>query len=614
MRRYLDFARFLRRFRVSDQTFLIGVAVLIGVVVGCGTYVFELMLKGAELFFFHTLPAWLGEGRHVWVLAPFAGGALLAPFILAFPKEATEDGVPATMVAVALRNGFMKWSQAVLRMVMSAITLGSGGSAGSEGPIIQIGSALASGIGQTLRVSGNRLRIIAACGAAAGLASIFNAPIAGVLFALEVVLGEFNVSSFSPIVIASVVATAFSRAFLHEESLLHLPFHESFRAAEIPLYALLGMAAGIVSVVFTKTMHGMERFFHHRVGGPRALKPALGGLVVGLIGLGCPEVYGYSYEPILQAINGEMLLGALALLVAVKVVATAFTLGSGGSGGILCPSLFIGATLGSFLGMVFQHFFPELVLSPGAYGVVGMGALLGAVVQAPMMAIIMVFELTNEYTVILPMMAACIIATVVHKGLAHGSIYTLGLARKGIDINAGREMGILSSLTVRDILEPEAVTLPATASYDAVLQKLLKGSGNYVYVVDEQGSLEGVISFTDLKEFVFEEGLNGLVLARDLANKDLVYVTPDETLASSLNKFSFIDMEQLPVVEVNGARRLRGVLTRSRLLKAYHQEMQKRMLMHPADQPEERTIRQSTEKQPWSLTKTGFKSSSVISG
>jgi len=158
------------------------------------------------------------------------------------------------------------------------------------------------------------------------------------------------------------------------------------------------------------------------------------------------------------------------------------------------------------------------------------------------------------------------------------------------------------------------VTLPATASYDAVLQKLLKGSGNYVYVVDEQGSLEGVISFTDLKEFVFEEGLKGLVLAKDLANKDLVYVTPEETLASSLNKFSFIDMEQLPVVEVNGSRRLRGVLTRSRLLKAYHQEMQKRMLMHPADQPEERTIRQSTEKQPWSLTKTGFKSSSAISG
>ncbi len=605
----------LRQFRISDQTFLIIVAVLIGVVVGAGTYLFELLLEGAHTFFFEVFPSWWDESPHAVVFAPFLGGLLLAPFVLMFPKEATEDGVPATMVAVALRNGFMKWTQSFLRMVMSAITLGSGGSAGSEGPIIQIGSALASGIGQFLRVSGNRLRIIAACGAAAGLACIFNAPIAGVLFALEVILGEFNVSSFSPIVIASVVATAFSRAFLHEESLLHLPFHESFQAAEIPLYAVLGIVAGVVSVLFTKTMHGMEHFFHEHVRGHKAVKPALGGIVVGLIGLGCPQVFGYSYEPILQAINGEILFGTLALLVVAKIVATAFTLGSGGSGGILCPSLFIGATLGSFCGAVFHHFFPGVVLSPGAYGVVGMGAFLGAVVQAPMMAIIMVFELTNEYTVILPMMAACIIATVVHKGVLHGSIYTLGLAKQGVDIHAGREMGILSSLTVKDILDPDVVTLPATASYEEVLEKFFKSHGNYIYVVNDDGSLEGVISFSDLKEFVFEDGLKGLVLAKDLANKDLVYVTPEETLASSLNKFSFIDMEQLPVVEVNGARRLRGVLTRSRLLKAYHQEMQRRMLMHAGDHlTESSTTRQSAEEQSWSLAKTGFKSSSAISG
>lgn len=576
----------LRRFEVSDQTFLILLATVVGVVVGGGTYVFERMLEYAGLIFWTVLPS-LGGNRTLWLLiTPCIGALFLAPFIRFFPKDATTDGVPATMEAVALRNGFMRWPSSFLRMIMSSLTLGSGGSAGSEGPIIQIGSALASGVGQFFRVSGNRLRVIVACGAAAGLASIFNAPIAGVLFALEVVLGEFNVQSFSPIVISSVVATAFSRAHISHGQVIHTMTYHPGSMWEIVFYALMGVVAGTVAVIFVRILAWTEGFFEKRIHLHRALKPAVGALGVGAIGLFYPQVFGYSYTPIYEAVTGQFSLVMLAVLVGMKILATAFTLGSGGSGGILCPSLFIGAMLGGACGQFFQAAFPHMVTDAGAYAIVGMGAMLGAVVQAPMTAIIMVFELTNEYTVILPMMASCILATLVQKTILNGSIYTLSLSRKGIDIDAGREIGILSSLRVRDIMDEHFTAVPPGASYESVLRKCLTGTSNYLYVVDDDNRLEGVISFSDLKEFVFEEELKDLVLARDLANQNLVCVTPDESLASSLNKFSFIDMEQLPVVDrLDGKIEMKGVITRNQLLRAYRQEMLKRVVSQDQRQP-----------------------------
>ncbi len=616
--RYL---KLLRRLEISDQTFMIAIAVVVGVVVGLGSLAFDFALEFSSHLFWHLIPEWFGEGCH-WciVFIPAVGGLLLAPFIKAFPKEAMTDGVPATMEAVALKNGFMRWSNALLRIVMSALTLGSGGSAGSEGPIIQIGAALASGVGQVIRVSGNRLRVITACGAGAGLASIFNAPIAGVLFSLEVVLGEFNVHTFSPIVISSVIATAFSRAFIHHEPLLQLPPFSVSSPWEISLYALLGIIAGLVSITFTQTMHGVEHIFKHQVRLPAYFKPALGGLAVGFMGMFYPQIFGYSYVPISRAIDGQIILSTLVILVLLKIVATAFTLGSGGSGGVLCPSLFLGATLGSACGALFHQWLPDIAVSQGAYGVVGMGAMLGAVVQAPMTAIIMVFEMTNEYQVILPMMTSCILAALVHKAALKGSIYSLSLARKGIDIEAGREMGILSSLRVRDIMEPSNAIVSFAASYQEVFEALLQNKGNYLYIVDENDDLEGVISFSDMKEFVFEEDLRDLVVARDVANHDLVYVKPDESLASSINKFSFIDMEQLPVVEVrNGSRKLCGIITRSRLMKAYHQEMAKRVFIQNGPQDMGTTTLkeeelEEDEEQAWSAAEAKIKARSFVSG
>ena len=571
---------FFRRYKLSDQTFLIIVAVIVGFLGGLGSIFFEKLIELGQHFFFEIAPHIVGNPKWLIILIPALGAVFLAPLIYFFPVEAKSDGVPATMEAVALKGGIIKVRTFSTRMLASAITLGSGGSAGKEGPIIQIGASIGSAVGQFFKVSGERMRVMVGCGAAAGLAAIFNAPIAGVLFALEVVLGEFSVHSFSPIVISSVVATAVSRAWLVEGAALKLPPYQLFSYWEIGFYALLGIAAGVVSVCFTKALHKVEELFHRHAPVKTHWQPILGGLVVGMIGFFFPQILGCGYAPILEAIQGNFLWNTMLALLVLKIIATAFTLGSGGSGGILYPCLFMGATLGGILGYAFNLLAPGIAPSAGGYALVGMGAVLGAAVQAPMAAIMMGFELTGSYAVILPLMTACVLATVVHRRIMRHSIYTQALVDRGIDISAAREMGVLTILTVADVMSREVPKIPSNLPYNEVVRLCLTGQGNYLYTTDEEDNLEGVISFQDIKEFIYDDQLNGLVFAGDLANRDVVYVTPDETLASSLNKFSYIDMEELPVVgSHDGFRRLVGIITRSELMKIYRKEMLRRVMI-----------------------------------
>jgi CIC family chloride channel protein len=575
--RLLDF---FRRYRLSDQTFLIIVAAIVGFLGGLGSIFFEKLIKLGEYFFFELVPHILGNPYWLVILIPAFGAVFLAPLIYFFPVEAKSDGVPATMEAVALKGGIIKVRTFCTRMLASAITLGSGGSAGKEGPIIQIGASIGSAVGQFFKVSGARMRVLVGCGAAAGLAAIFNAPIAGVLFSLEVVLGEFSVHSFTPIVISSVVATAVSRAWLMEGAALKLPPYTLFSYWEIGFYVLLGIASGVVSVGFTKALHGVERLSHRHGPLKTHWQPIIGGLVVGMIGFFFPQILGCGYSPIIQAIEGNFLWNILLALLVLKIIATAFTLGTGGSGGILYPCLFMGAMLGGIMGFGFHALAPGIAPSAGGYALVGMGAVLGAAVQAPLAAIMMGFELTGSYAVILPMMTACVLATVVHRRLMSHSIYTQALVDRGIDISAAREMGVLTSLTVADVMHREVPRIPGNMPYNEVVQLCLKGQGNYLYTTDAEDNLEGVISFQDIKEFIYDDQLNGLVYARDIANRDVVYVTPDESLASSLNKFSYIDMEELPVVgSDDGFRRLLGIITRSELMKIYRKEMLRRVMI-----------------------------------
>ncbi|MBW2619644.1 MAG: chloride channel protein, partial [Deltaproteobacteria bacterium] len=334
-----------------------------------------------------------------------------------------------------------------VKSLASAISIAIGGSVGREGPIVQIGSAIGSSLGQVFRVSPNRMRVLVGCGAAAGIAATFNAPLAGMIFALEIILGEFAIATFSPIVLSAVMATAISRHYLGDYPAFLVPEYQLVSLWELIFYAILGLAAGVVAVGFTTTLYKFEDLFDLWKR-PDYLKPIVAGLAIGLLGLAFPWVLGVGYGGINLALAGQMSWWLLLMLVGVKIVATSMTIGGGMSGGIFAPSLFIGAMLGGAYGQLVHALFPEITASSGAYAIVGMGALVAGTTHGPLTAFLILFEMTGNYKIILPLMSACILATLMASQIKKESIYTLKLIRRGVNIRAGQEVNLLRSLTV----------------------------------------------------------------------------------------------------------------------------------------------------------------------
>jgi len=333
------------------------------------------------------------------------------------------------MEAVALKGGVIRKRVVFVKTLVSAISISTGGSVGREGPIVQIGSAIGSTLGQLLKVSQDRMRALVGCGAAAGIAATFNAPIAGSMFALEVILGDFGLATFSPIVISSVVATAVSRAFLGDIPAFIVPAYELVSAWEFPLYFVLGLFCAAGGVTFTKVLYRIEDLFDD-FKFPEYLKALIGGMILGAGGLFFPQVLGVGYGAIDLALMQKLAWWLFLVLAVVKMLATAITIGSGGSGGIFAPSLFLGAMAGAFFGAVVHQLFPGMTASPGAYSLVGMGAVVSATTHGPLTAILILFEMTGNYKIILPLMLSCIVATIFARQLMKESIYTLKLVRR----------------------------------------------------------------------------------------------------------------------------------------------------------------------------------------
>jgi CIC family chloride channel protein len=450
---------------------MVVVAVALGFVGAAGAIVFRILIRLFQGVFFggaggllEVIDAGLfadpvdplerarGLAAHWRVLIPALGGLVVGPLIYFFAREAKGHGVPEVMEAVALRGGVMRRRVAALKTLVSAISIGSGGSVGREGPIVQIGSAAASWIGQLLRVPPRQLRTMVGCGAAAGIAATFNAPIAGALFAVEIVIGDFAVSQFSPIVISSVVATVVSRLFLGNHPAFRVPEYDLVSPFELGAYMLVGVVAGLVALAFIRAMAASEDIFE-RMPIPAYLKAGLGGLCVGLIGMSLPEVFGVGYDTISQALRGQIPVLLLGVLLVAKLAATAITLGSGGSGGIFAPSLFLGAATGGFLGAFIHQLFPDATATSGAYALVAMGAVVAAATHAPITAIIMIFEMTQTIEIIPPLMAACVISTLVTTFLSRDSIYTQKLRSRGVDLTQDQDPNILKGLYIRDIID-----------------------------------------------------------------------------------------------------------------------------------------------------------------
>ncbi|MGN6302803.1 MAG: chloride channel protein [Angustibacter sp.] len=545
----------------ASRTGLLVLSLAMGAAAGVGAIVFRwLIVAFTQLLSGHAdysaaghaaHPGFPALGRWFVVLAPVVAGLVYGPLVYFFAREARGHGVPEVMYAVARRRGRIAPQVAVVKALASALCIGGGGSVGREGPIVQIGSALGSALGRVVRVTEARVRVLVACGAAGGIAATFNAPLAGVFFAMELILRDFTAQSFGMVVLSSVTASVVARSVLGDAPFLQLPAFSVDHLGQYLLFALLGVLAGGVGVGFTRVLYLVEDVCDRAWRGPEWLRPAVGGVVLGLLLLVLPQMYGVGYPVLEGSVVGRYALAFLVVLMVGKIVATSLTIGIGGSGGVFAPSLFIGAMLGSAFGAAVHVVAPGLAGPAGAYGLIGMGAVFAGAARAPITAVIIMFELTGEYSIILPLMAAIVLATGVSHRLSRDTIYTLKLRRRGVDLDAPAPAPGLGAVAVREVMTGVGEPLRETTPLLDAARALESAAHGQLPVVDGSGRWRGVV--TDR------------VVAQALADPDSVAATvadvvevpetvgADEPLAQALAAVTGAE-GAVPVVDADAQR------------------------------------------------------------
>jgi CIC family chloride channel protein len=582
------------RLEPSETAVLIATAILVGLGTGLGAVLFIRLIAFVQKVFFEEGEASLGFlGRWLFMLIPAVGGLLAGPIIFYFAKEAKGHGVPEVMQAIAVRGGRIRPRVVVAKVLASGLCIGSGGSAGREGPIVQVGAALGSTVGQWLRLSELRIRNLVACGAAAGIAATFNAPIAGVVFAMEIILGEMHLGDLGNVVISAVTAATIARIFLGERPAFTIPNYGVKTPWEVLLYVLLGVLAALVAVGFIRLLYWFEdRFDNWRF--PDPLKPAVGGLLLGglaffypmILGLGfvpeeeallglplaanIPHVFGSGFPVIEAALVGDLSFGLMFALLLLKPLATSLTLGSGNSGGVFAPALFAGAALGGAFGRVVESLAPGATAGPGAFATVGMAAVFAGAARAPFTGILIVLEMTDDYRLILPLMAGVIISLIVSERLQRESIYTLKLVRNGIHFRRGRAVDVMETVLVSEVMVKQPVTVPVNLPVSLLAGEFLRTGRHGFPVINDDGSLYGVVSLEDYRR-VTGRGIDGLdqLAVRDIATCDVVSAYPDESVGTALRRMAPRDISRLPVVARENPRQLLGVVRRNDIVRAY---------------------------------------------
>lgn len=581
----------LDRLQPSEMAVLLTTAIIIGAGTGLGAVAFiELIALVQRVLFQGGETMFPSLGRGLIILVPALGGLLAGPIIAFFAKEAKGHGVPEVMQAIALRGGRIRPRVVVAKVLASALCIGSGGSAGREGPIVQVGAALGSTVGQWLNFSEARIRNLVACGAAAGIAATFNAPISGVIFAMEIILGELHLGDLGNVVISAVTAATVARVFLGERPAFAIPKYGMQTPWEVLLFALLGVLAAFVGVAFIRLLYWFEDLFDGwRF--PEALKPAVGGLLLGLLAyfyplvlnLGfvsgaqvqplsanLPHVFGSGFSVIEGALLNQLSFGLLFALIFLKPLATSFTLGSGNSGGVFAPSLFTGAALGGAFGRAVEYLAPQATAGPGAFATVGMAAVFAGAARAPFTAVLIVFEMTDDYGLIVPLLIAVFISLIVAERLHRESIYTLKLTRRGIHLRRGRDVDVMEAVRVEEVMVAQPVTVPANLPVALLADEFLRTGRHGFPVLNEDGSLFGMVSLSDHRRVMMAgEGLSNDLLVRDIATQDLVTVLPGETVGTALRRMAPRDLSRLPVVSRENPRRLLGVVRRNDIVRAY---------------------------------------------
>lgn len=575
------FRSWIEQARGGEYVFLLLVAALIGLLGGAGSILFESAIHFVQRMSWSVAePAFdLLRQAPAWklLLVPAAGGLVVGLITAFFAPEAKGHGVPHVIKAVALAGARIRGRVALAKIFASAVTIGSGGSAGREGPVIQIGAAIGSRLGQAMGMSTRRLRTLVACGAAAGIAGTFNAPVAGALFSVEVILGEFGAAQFSPIVISSVLATVVSRAWHGNAAVFSPPACTFASAWELIPYLLLGALCGLVSFVYIRFISLAEHLCDRPRRPPRWLRPALGGLLLGALALAFPQVMGGGQELCNAAFSSHLPALLLLALAFAKLLATGFTLGSGGSGGVFSPALALGALLGAFVGTLAEPLLGTHFGGVAAYSLVGMGGVIAGSMLAPITAILMIFEITSNYAIILPVMVVAILSTVLSSRLTgHLSIYTFKLARDGIRLFRGRSPDLLQARRVADHFRPRFETTRPSEPARILVDRILSSPHAQFYVVDDTQALIGAITLADARRILLSPpALLGVLMAEDVMRRNIPVVFPADSLSDALARFASTHLPELPVLHAPNDRRLLGTLAYPDVLNAYQDEILK---------------------------------------
>lgn len=476
------------------------------------------------------------------LFVPAIGGLIAGAIIYFGARFHGQVTTTDYMEAVVLGDGRISARQSLVKSLSALFTNASGGSIGREGPLVQLSAMVASLAGRLQHWTTPRLRLLVGCGAAAGIASAYNAPISGAMFVAEIVLGSMAMEIFGPLVFASVIATLTVRGFLGPGPLYEIPTFQLNRNWEIMPYLLLGLAAGLVAPWFIRLLRASEKWAGH-VAAPVYLKMCVGGLTVGALAVFYPQVCGNGYSVVDEILRGQWVWQTLAVILLFKVLATAATFGSGAVGGVFTPTLFVGASFGFLFGTATQHVTGSPLVNPSAFALVGMGAFLAAATHAPIMAIIMIFELTLDYQIILPLMLACVVGYYTSDKIEKRSIYAEALKRKG----AGDYAKQLAELHVRDLMKPNPLTISLTTGFSEIAEKFVATRFNYLYVADD-GRFLGAVSLHEIKSYLNAPELAKVVIAGDLLLDSFPVVRASASLTEALERFSHHDGERLPVV------------------------------------------------------------------
>jgi chloride channel protein, CIC family len=498
------------------------------------------------------------------VACPAIGGLIAGACLLMARRGASKRASTDYMEAVTIGDGVVPVEQSLWRSISSLFTISSGGSIGREGSMVQLAALCASLIGRWVHFDPPRLRLLVACGAAAGITSAYNAPIAGAFFVTEIVLGSIVMESFGPIVVSSVVANITMREFAGYRPPYEMPVFPTVMGVEVLLFVVLGLLCGLLAPYFLRFLAASKQRFS-KVPLPLPVRLGLGGLIVGVISIWRPEVWGNGYEVVNSLLHQQWTWEALATVLVLKIIATAATAGSGAVGGIFTPTLFVGAVVGCLFGIAAHSIWPHSTSAPFAYAMVGMGAFLAAATHAPLMAILMIFEMTLSYQVMLPLMLSCVVAFFIARASAQTSMYEVTLRRNREE----KERARLAATQMHELVKPADTVVTMDASVNVMTRVFLEYPVKYLYVVDGIGHFQGVVALKDITSDLLEARDTVVKSAADYLQPHFDVLTPNMPLGEALQHFLAFQGERLPVIACVAEPKLLGVVYKTSLLDAY---------------------------------------------